>query len=314
MKQMTQLLGLALVILVGVTLWDGFYILQEGKQAVITQFGKPVSVPATDAGLHFKTPFIQEVTLFEKKVMIWDGDPNQIPTNDKTFIYIDTTARWRIKDALRFLQAVGTEARAMTLLDDIIDGTVRDLVNKNDLSEIIRSSDWVPEYTESIINREDLSQTPQLGRDRISQMVLEAAAKVTPQYGIELLDVMFKRVNYIDSVRAKVYDRMISERKRIAAEKRSLGEGSKAEILGRVEKELREITSTAEKEATQIRGAADAEAVRIYGDVYSSQPEFYSFMKTLETYRALPGDNLSLVISSDSDIFRQLRRTDNGKR
>jgi len=260
-KQMTQLLGLALVILVGVTLWDGFYILQEGKQAVITQFGKPVSVPATDAGLHFKTPFIQEVTLFEKKVMIWDGDPNQIPTNDKTFIYIDTTARWRIKDALRFLQAVGTEARAMTLLDDIIDGTVRDLVNKNDLSEIIRSSDWVPEYTESIINREDLSQTPQLGRDRISQMVLEAAAKVTPQYGIELLDVMFKRVNYIDSVRAKVYDRMISERKRIAAEKRSLGEGSKAGILGRVEKELREITSTAEKEATQIRGAADAEAV-----------------------------------------------------
>jgi len=302
------------VALVGFTLWDGFYVLEEGKQAVITQFGAPVSTPVTDAGLHFKTPFIQEVRLFEKKVMIWDGDPNQIPTNDKTFIYIDTTARWRIVDALKFLQAVNNEARAMTLLDDIIDGTVRDLVNKNDLSEIIRSSDWTPDYVESIINRSDQVDPPQYGRDKISLMVLEAAAKVTPQYGIELLDVMFKRVNYIDSVRAKVYDRMISERKRIAAEKRSLGEGSKAEILGRVERELLEITSTAEKEAIQIRGAADAEAVRIYGNAYSSQAEFYSFMKTLETYRAMKGDNLSLVISSDSDIFRLLRQTEKNKR
>ncbi|OQX12350.1 MAG: HflC protein [Desulfobulbaceae bacterium A2] len=314
MKQILQIALLALVALVGFTLWDGFYVLEEGKQAVITQFGAPVSTPVTDAGLHFKTPFIQEVRLFEKKVMIWDGDPNQIPTNDKTFIYIDTTARWRIVDALKFLQAVNNEARAMTLLDDIIDGTVRDLVNKNDLSEIIRSSDWTPDYVESIINRSDQVDPPQYGRDKISLMVLEAAAKVTPQYGIELLDVMFKRVNYIDSVRAKVYDRMISERKRIAAEKRSLGEGSKAEILGRVERELLEITSTAEKEAIQIRGAADAEAVRIYGNAYSSQAEFYSFMKTLETYRAMKGDNLSLVISSDSDIFRLLRQTEKNKR
>ncbi len=313
MKQIIQIALLALVALVGFTLWDGFYVLEEGKQAVITQFGAPVSTPVTDAGLHFKTPFIQEVRLFEKKVMIWDGDPNQIPTNDKTFIYIDTTARWRIVDALKFLQAVNNESRAMTLLDDIIDGTVRDLVNKNDLGEIIRSSDWTPDYVESIINRSDQVDPPQYGRDKISQMVLEAAAKVTPQYGIELLDVMFKRVNYIDSVRAKVYDRMISERKRIAAEKRSLGEGSKAEILGRVERELLEITSTAEKEAIQIRGAADAEAVHIYGNAYSSQAEFYSFMKTLETYRAMKGDNLSLVISSDSDIFRLLRQTDRQK-
>jgi len=314
LKQLVQIVILAIVALVGITIWDGFYVLEEGKQAVITQFGAPVSTPVTAAGLHLKTPFIQEVRLFEKKVMIWDGDPNQIPTNDKTFIYIDTTARWRIVDALKFLQAVNNESRAMTLLDDIIDGTVRDLVNKNDLSEIIRSSDWTPDYVESIINRSDQVDPPQFGRDKISHMVLEAAAKVTPQYGIELLDVMFKRVNYIDSVRAKVYDRMISERKRIAAEKRSLGEGSKAEILGRVERELLEISSTAEKEAIQIRGTADAEAVRIYGAAYSSQAEFYGFMKTLETYRALKGDNMSLVISSDSDIFRQLRQTDKSKR
>jgi membrane protease subunit HflC len=306
---MQKILHFLIVLIVGaaaITIWDGFFILQEGQQAVITQFGAPVGQSLTEAGLKFKTPFIQQVQFFDKRILTWNGDPNQIPTNDKTFIYMENTARWRIADPLRFLQAVGTEKRAMTLLDDILDGTVRDLVNKNDLIEIIRSSDWSPDFMAAVIESRDMVLPPKVGRDKISQMVLDDASKITPQYGIELMDVMFKRVNYIETVRLKVYDRMISERKRIAAEKRSTGEGRKAEILGRVERELQEITSAAQREATEIRGKADAEATRIYAQAYSSHPEFYAFQKSLESYRNILTKNSSLVLSADSDLFRYL--------
>lgn len=308
MNKILRLIVLMLLVAVGATVWDGFFILPEGQQAVITQFGAPVGEPEREAGLKFKTPFIQVVQFFDKRVLIWDGDPNQIPTNDKTFIYMDNTARWRISDPLRFLQAVGNERRAASLLNDIIAGTVRDLVNKNDLIEIIRSSDWSPDFMASTLQSRELIKPPQIGRDKISQMVLEAASKVTPQYGIELLDVMFKRVNYIESVRLKVYDRMISERKRIAAEKRSTGEGLKAEILGRVDRELQEITSQAQREATEIRGQADAEAARIYGQAYMAAPEFYAFLKSLESYKTIFSRNTSLVLNSDSDLLKYLER------
>jgi membrane protease subunit HflC len=288
-----------------VTIANGFYFLEEGKQAVITQFGRPVGQPVTEAGLHFKTPYIQEATFFEKKILIWDGDPNQIPTNDKTFVYLDVTARWRITDALVFLQAVNNETRAQTILDDIIDGTVRDLVNKNDLVEIIRSSDFSPEtMTNSAVEFEMLKY----GRDKISAMIHETASKITPKYGIELVDVLFKRVNYIETVRLKVYDRMISERKRIAAEKRSQGEGQKAEIMGKVEKELKVILSTANREAEEIKGKADAEAAKIYADAYNQDPEFYSFTKSLESYKTAVGQNTNLVISSDSEFYKFLQK------
>lgn len=306
---MNKIIRLFLLFILGgvaITVWDGFFILPEGQQAVITQFGAPVGEPVTKAGLKFKTPFIQIVQYFDKRVLVWDGDPNQIPTNDKTFIYMDNTARWRITDPLRFLQAVGTEQRAKSLLNDIIAGTVRDLVNKNDLIEIIRSSDWSPDYMAAVIQARDMIAPPAVGRDKISHMVLEAASKVTPQYGVELLDVMFTRVNYIESVRLRVYDRMISERKRIAAEKRSTGEGRKAEILGRVDRELQEITSGAQREALEIRGQADAEAAKIYGQAYSSHPEFFAFQKSLESYRSIISKNASLVLSADSDLFRYL--------
>ncbi len=306
---MKKILQFLIVLIVGaavITIWDGFFILPEGQQAVITQFGRPVGNSLKDAGLKFKTPFIQQVQYFDKRILTWNGDPNQIPTNDKTFIYMENTARWRITDPLRFLQAVGTEKRAMSLLDDILDGTVRDLVNKNDLIEIIRSSDWSPDFMAAVIESRDMVLPPKVGRDKISQMVLDDASKITPQYGIELMDVMFKRVNYIETVRLKVYDRMISERKRIAAEKRSTGEGRKAEILGRVERELQEITSAAQREATEIRGKADAEATRIYALAYSSHPEFYAFQKSLESYRNILTKNSSLVLSADSDLFRYL--------
>jgi len=309
MKQLAQFLLVGLVLLAIAVVYDGFFILKEGKQAVITQFGAPVGDPVTDAGIHFKMPFIQQVEEFEKKILIWDGDPNQIPTNDKTFVYLDVTARWKITNALQFLQAVKTESRAQSLLSDIIDGTVRDMVNKNDLTEIIRSSDWSIETMSETTSRASIGKAPKNGRDKISDQILAVASKVTPQYGIELIDVMFKRVNYIDSVRTRVYDRMISERKRIAAEKRSLGEGQKAEILGTVERKLKEIISTAEKEAVTIKGKADAEATKIYGEAYSQDPDFYAFQRTLESYASIVGNNSTLVLSSDSELYKYLKET-----
>ncbi len=307
MKQIVQFLLIGLVLLSITVVYDGFFILKEGQQAMITQFGAPVGEPKTEAGFKLKLPFVQDVNYFDKKVQIWDGDPNQIPTNDKTYVYLDVTARWRITDALKYMQAVKTEVRAQSLLDDIIDGTVRDMVNKNDLIEIIRSSDW---SLETMTNPRNNDSPPQVGRDGISNLVLNAAAKVTPQYGIELLDVMFKRVNYIESVRLKVYDRMISERKRIAAERRSTGEGKKAEILGKVERELKVILSEANREASEIKGKADASATKIYGDIYSQDPEFFSFYKTLQSYSSVIGKNTSLILSADSDLFHYLQQVD----
>ncbi|MBU2536807.1 MAG: protease modulator HflC, partial [Proteobacteria bacterium] len=285
--------------------YNSFFILPEGKQVVITQFGRPVGKPITEAGLKFKTPFIQEVTFFDKMILIWDGDPNQVPTNDKTFVYLDITARWRISNALVFLQAVNNEKRAQTILDDIIDGTVRDLVNKNDLVEIIRSSDWDPEGMGFGPAGKD--EQIRYGRDKISAMIHAAASKATPQYGIELVDVMFKRVNYIETVQQRVYERMISERKRIAAEKRSTGEGLKSEILGKLERELREVSSLAVRESQKIKGQADGEAAKIYADAYNQDPEFYAFSKSMDAYRHTMGDNTRLVISPDSPFFKYLK-------
>ena len=307
MKQIAQFFLIGLVLLAIVVVYDGFFILEEGKQIVVTQFGAPVGDPVTEAGLHFKMPFVQQTEVFEKKILIWDGEPNQIPTNDKTYVFIDVTARWRISNALKFLQAAKNETRAQSLLSDIIDGTVRDMVNKNDLIEIIRSSDWSVDTMSETTAVSTIGTKPKNGRDVISNQVREIASKITPQYGIELIDVIIKRVNYIDSVRLKVYDRMISERKRIAAEKRSMGEGQKAEILGTVERKLKEIISTANREAVTIKGKADAEATKIYGEAYSQDPDFYGFLKTLESYPVIVGNNTSLVLSSDSDLYRFIK-------
>ncbi len=288
-----------------VTAWDGFFILPEGRQAVVTQFGAPVGQPVVKAGLHFKAPFIQDVQYFDKRLLIWDGDPNQIPTKDKTFVYVDVSARWRISNALTFLQAVNNESRAQGVLDDIIGSTVRDLVNKHDLVEIIRSSDWNP--------KDHLGQDGKagpkiiMGRDGMEKRIRDIVSKATPKYGIDVVDVMFKRVNYIESVRKKVYERMISERKRIAAKKRSLGEGQKAEILGRVGRELKTITSAATETAEEIKGKADAAAVTIYAAAYNRDPEFYAFSKTLQSYEQTMGKNTSLVISSDSPFFKYMQ-------
>ncbi len=302
------------VLLVGAVLsvLGAFYVLEEGQQAVILQFGRPVGAPVTEAGLHFKIPFIQEVRRFEKRLLIWDGDPNQIPTAGREFIWVDATARWRIVDPLKFLESVATEAGAQSRLDDIIDSVVRDLVSANVLVELVRSASWetpkeevLEEVSKEVV--EELKKEINLGREGLTRAVLLAVRKITPQYGIEVVDVRIKRINYVESVREKVYARMISERKQLAARFRSEGEGRSAEILGNMEKELREIRSAAYRTVQEVRGKADATATKIYGDAYGRDKEFYAFSRTLENLKEGKNNNSTLVLTTDSDYYRYLK-------
>jgi len=303
---------LALVILL--VLAGTFYSLEEGQQAVIVQFGRPVGQPVTEAGLHVKLPFVQEVRRFEKRLLIWDGDPNQIPTKGREFIWVDTTARWRIADAKKFLESVATEAGARSRLDDIIDSVVRDQVSASELVELVRSASWeVPpgEVLEEVPAevREELKKQVTRGREEITRVILTEARKIIPQYGIELVDVRIKRLDYVESVREKVYARMISERKRIAARFRSEGEGRSAEILGTMDKELRQIRSTAYRKVQEVRGKADAEATRVYGSAYSRDPEFYAFSRTLEAYKEGQNKNSTLILTTESDYYKYLKKS-----
>jgi len=312
MKTSTTVLVILLLAIL-LTAGGAFYVLEEGHQAVILQFGRPVGNAVTEAGLHFKLPFIQEVRRFDKRLLIWDGDPNQIPTEGREFIWVDSTARWRIVDPLKFLENVATEAGAQSRLDDIIDSVVRDLVSANPLVELVRSSTWttpkgevLEEASKEVV--EELKKEINLGREGLTRAVLSEVRKTTPQYGIEVVDVRIKRLNYVESVREKVYARMISERKRIAARFRSEGEGRSAEILGNMEKELREIRSGAYRKVQQIRGKADAEATRIYGGAYGKDPEFYAFSRTLEALKEGDNKNSVLVLTTDSDYYRYLKK------
>jgi len=308
--------NVAVVVLLAVVLLlvsGAFYVVQEGQQAVVLQFGRPVGKPVIEAGLYFKIPFIQEVRRFEKRLLIWDGDPNQIPTAGREFIWVDSTARWRIVDPLKFLESVATEAGAQSRLDDIIDSVVRDLVSANPLVELVRSSSWttpkgevLEEASKEVV--EELKKEVSLGREEITRAILAEVRKTTPQYGIEVADVRIKRLNYVESVREKVYARMISERKRIAARFRSEGEGRSAEILGNMEKELREIRSTAYRKVQEIRGKGDATATKIYGDAYGRDKEFYAFSRSLEALKAGDNKNSVLVLTTDSDYYKYLKQ------
>ncbi|MEI8188422.1 MAG: protease modulator HflC [candidate division NC10 bacterium] len=301
-----------LVLAIPLVLSGTLYTVEEGQQAVLVQFGRPVGTPVTEAGLHVKLPFIQEVRRFEKRMLIWDGDPNQIPTKGREFIWVDTTARWRIADAKKFLENVATEAGAQSRLNDIIDSVVRDQVSGSELVDLVRSASWeVPEgeVLEEVPAevREELTKQVTRGREEITRTILTEARKVILQYGIELVDVRIKRLNYVESVREKVYVRMISERKRIAARFRSEGEGRSAEILGTMEKELRSIRSTAYRRVQETRGKADAEATRVYGTAYSRDPEFYAFSRTLEAYKEGQNKNSMLILTTDADYYRYLK-------
>jgi len=308
-------IGMALLVLaIAIGFSGALYTLEQGEQAVIVQFGRPIGEPVTDAGLHVKLPFIQEARRFEKRLLIWDGDPNQIPTKGREFIWIDTTARWRIADAKKFLENVASEAGARSRLNDIIDSVVRDQVSGSELVELVRSASWVVPKGHILEEvpaevREELKKAIVRGREEITRTILAEARKVIPQYGIELVDVRIKRLDYVESVRRKVYSRMISERKRIAAQFRSEGEGRSAEILGTMEKELRQIRSTAYRRVQEIRGKADAEATRVYGAAYNSDPEFYAFSRTLEAYKEGQNRNSVVILTTDSDYYRYLKRS-----
>jgi len=311
-RAIKYILGIVLLLIL-ILASGSFYIMEEGNQGVIVQFGKPVGSTVAEAGLHVKLPFIQKILRFEKRLLIWDGDPNQIPTAGREFIWVDATARWRIMDPLKFLESVATENGAQSRLDDIVDSVIRDLVSANPLVELVRSTTWqasesdVPGETPQEL-AEELMKEIQLGREEMTRAILVEVRKMTPQYGIEVVDVRIKHLNYVQSVREKVYDRMISERKRIASRYRSEGEGRSAEILGNMEKELREIRSTAYRTVQEIRGEADASATRIYGEAYGRDPEFYAFSRTLEEYKEKQNDNIMLVLTTDSDFYRYLKK------
>ena len=314
MKTAFKIVVSVLALTVLLVLAGTFYSLEEGQQAVIVQFGRPVGQPVTEAGLHVKLPFVQEVRRFEKRLLIWDGDPNQIPTKGREFIWVDTTARWRIADAKKFLESVASETGAQSRLDDIIDSVVRDQVSASELVELVRSASWeVPpgEVLEEVPAevREELKKQVTRGREEITRIILTEARKIIPQYGIELVDVRIKRLDYVESVREKVYARMISERKRIAARFRSEGEGRSAEILGTMDKELRQIRSTAYRKVQEIRGKADAEATRVYGGAYNRDPEFYAFSRTLEAYKEGQNKNSTLILTTESDYYKYLKKS-----
>jgi len=288
---------------------DGVYVVSETNQVIITQFGEPKGDAVTKPGLHLKMPFIQKTNYFEKRWLAWDGDPNQIPTKDKKYIWVDTYCRWRIADPLVFFQRVQDERGAHSRLDDVVDGETRNAIANFDLYELVRSSNRTFEQTEEslLLDQTELAGEVRTGREKIAGIILEAASKITPQFGVELKDVRIKRLNYVDEVQRKVFDRMIAERQRIASKYRSEGDGKSAEIRGQKERELKRIQSEAYRKAQEVKGKADAEATRIYAQAYNADPEFYQFLKTLETYRTSLAKDTWLILSTSSEFLKYLK-------
>lgn len=299
----------ALVILGLITLSSTFYTVSETEQVVITQFGEPIGQPITTAGLHVKIPFAQEANVFDKRWLEWNGNPNQVPTRDKKYIWVETYGRWRIANALLFFQRLRDERGAQSRLDDIVDGETRNVIANHNLIEVVRSSNRNFEKAEDVedVMEAEAMREVKLGRDKITRLILERAATVVPDYGIEIVDVQIQRVNYIDSVQSKVFERMISERKRIADRHRSEGQGKSAEIRGKKERELKVIESEAYKKTQEIQGRGDAEATAIYAAAYTKDRELYKFLRTMETYSSTIDKDSWLVLSTDAAVFRYLQ-------
>ncbi len=299
-----MLIGFVILIVVSSSL----YSVKMTEQVIITRFGKPIGKTIKKAGLHIKMPFVEKVNRFEKRLLEWDGDPNQIPTKDKKYIWVDTYARWKISDPLKYFQSVRNETGAQARLDDIIDAATRDAITEHLLIEVVRNSNRKMMMAESEMKlTEDVMAKIQYGREGITEQILNRASKMVPQYGIELVDVRIKHINYVEEVRKKVYERMISERTRIAEKYRSEGQGKKAEIEGKMEKELQRITSEAYRKSQEIKGKADAEATKIYADAYNRDPEFYSFYKTLETYKNTIDKNTVIIFSTENEYLKYLK-------
>ena len=296
-----------------VAVYNSAYIVDETEQVVVTQFGRVVGEPVTEPGLRFKVPFIQQAIVFPKNLLTWDGNPGQVPTQDKTYIWVDTFARWKIVDAVRFFQAVNTERSALNRLNSIIDPAVRNLIAAYPLVESVRNTDRPLDTFEAGDGEEAkrMQYTIALGRDEITKRVVAQASDKLIQFGIELVDVKIKRINYIEDVRRAVYGRMIAERNQIAEKFRAEGKGEASNIRGEKEKELQVIKSQAYKDSQKIKGEADADAAQIYAQAYGADPEFYAFLKTMEVYKQTLQKDSTIVLSTDSDFMRYFKGIDN---
>jgi membrane protease subunit HflC len=305
--------GILLIALIAVVvvLYESAFVVSETEQVVITQFGRIVRDPISEPGLKFKVPFIEKASFFPKNIQEWDGEPGQIPTLDKTFIWVDAFARWKIVDPVKFFQTVNNRFNAVSRLNDIIDPAVRNFITSHRLIEAVRRSNR--ELDTSEVGLEDQEKKPQsfyvvsLGREKITQGVLEQAQPKVSQFGIELVDVKIKGINYVEEVRKSVYDRMIAERKQIAEKFRSEGKGEAQKVLGQKERDLQQITSEAYRISQEVKGKADAEAVKIYAEAYGVDPDFYAFTQTLEIYNDSLNKEASLLLSTDSEFFKYFK-------
>lgn len=312
---MKNIKGISLIVLIGIALLialDGFYVVDETEQVIITQFGDPVGEAVVTPGMKFKIPFIQTANYFDKRYLEWDGDRNQVPTKDKKFIFVDTYARWQITDPLQFFQRLRDERGAQSRLDDILDGETRNAIASHDLVEVVRSTNRDPNTEATTIEViEDTLENIAVGRDSIQVQIQQLANQRASDLGIAILDFRFKRINYVEEVRQTVYDRMISERNRIADKFRSEGQGEAARINGEKERELKAIQSEAFRKAQEIKGRADAQAANIYANAYdqtSSSRELYSFIRSMEAYQNVFDNQTSIILSTDSDFYKYLNK------
>lgn len=306
-----SIFSIILAVVLFVTASSSFFILDETQQAIITQFGKPIGKPRTEPGLNFIMPFVQKVQFFDKRFLEWDGDQNQVPTKDKKFIFVDTYARWEITNPLQFFIRLRDERSAQSRLDDILDGETRNAVAGHDLLDLVRSSNREPEIQEEFMEELEVLEKISIGRDAIEKMILQKANERTSDLGIRILDFRFKRIDYVDEVKTKVFDRMISERNRIADQFRSEGQGEARIIEGNKEKDLAEIQSDAYKKAEIIKGEADAEVTAIYAAAYNKNLQsrkLYEFLKSMETLEKTMGESTTLILSTDSELFKFLKK------
>lgn len=306
-----NILILALAVLFFAVSWSGVFILDETQQAIVTQFGRPVGAPRNSPGMHFKVPFIQKVQFFDKRYLEWDGDVNQVPTKDKKFILVDTYARWEITDPLQFFIRLRDERSGQSRLDDILDGETRNAIASHELLDLVRSTNRTPEIVESYMAELEVLDTITVGRGKIETLVLNKANERTKDLGIRILDFRFKRMNYVEDVRQRVYERMISERNRIADQFRSEGQGEARKILGDKERDLARIRSEAVMRAERIRGSADSTATAIYAKAYNrtaASRDLYGFLKSLEVLESSIDEKSSIILTTESELYRYLKR------
>jgi len=314
MKNVKNIVLLIIAAVLLLVVFDGFFIVNEREQVVITQFGRPIDEAITDPGLHFKIPFIQKTIVFDKRSLEWDGDRNQVPTKDKKFIFVDTYARWEIIDPLQFFKRLRDEIGAQSRLDDILDGETRNAVANHELSELIRTSNREVQSDNSMTDDvgDDVGDSLlpiEIGREDIQKTILEEANKRASDLGIAILDFRFKRINYVEEVREKVYERMISERNRIADKFRSEGQGEASRINGEKDRDLKRITSEAFRKAEEIRGKADAEAASFYANAYNrnaTSRSLYAFLRSMESYKKTFDSQTTVVLTTDSEFFQYL--------